>query len=279
MTTVKSIIGMKQTWKLDNDTRQAIYEQYVQGVSRNQLATQYGLTWSTISGVIKSYKDGSTKRQAKNNLDLSWVLANVIDLCPESYCYVLGMYLGDGYINEAARKGVFRIRITLDNKHPQIIEECRDELSKLLPDNKVSVTHSSKESSCSDVSCYSRLLPIIFPQHGKGLKCDRDVSLKDWQLNYVKQYPKAFLKGLMKSDGCRYISTSKSKDKIYQRPMYGFTNASKDIAKMFMWCCDTLDIHYTVYIKPRKASHHHDVYSITISKKDDVEFLDEFVDL
>lgn len=266
---------MKQTWKLDNDTRQTIYEQYVQGASRNQLATQYGLTWSTINGVIKSSKNGSAKHQS--NLNLPWILANVVDLCPESYCYILGMYLGDGYINEAARKGVFRIRITLDNKHPQIIEECRDELSKLLPDNKVSVTRSNKESLCSDVSCYSRMLPIIFPQYGKGLKCDRDVSLKDWQIEYVKQYPKAFLKGLMKSDGCRYISTIKSKDKIYRYPSYSFINASKDIVDMFTWCCDLLDIGYVISKRSARGTQKHDIYTILIAKRKDVQFLDTFM--
>ena len=42
--------------------------------------------------------------------------------CPvaASYVYLLGLYLGDGYISEH-RRSVYRLRIVLDVKYPEII--------------------------------------------------------------------------------------------------------------------------------------------------------------
>lgn len=39
------------------------------------------------------------------------------------YVYLLGLYLGDGSISTHAR-GVFRLRVTLDQRYPGIIQEC-----------------------------------------------------------------------------------------------------------------------------------------------------------
>ena len=105
---------MKRTWKLDYATRQTIYEQYVQGMSKNQLAKNHNLTWSTVNSIINN--KGKCKRPLVET-NLSWALTNIVNVNPNLYCYVLGMYLGDGYINEMWRKGVYRIRISLDNKY------------------------------------------------------------------------------------------------------------------------------------------------------------------
>ena len=149
-------------------------------------------------------------------------------------------------------------------------------MKRLFSQNKIFVR---RYASLSEVSCYSKIMPIIFPQHGKGLKCDRDVSLKDWQIGYVKQYPKEFLKGLIKSDGCRYVINSKHKNVIYQQQVYNFTNTSKDIVDAFIWCCDILGIHYTMHTRARKEPRHHDTFCVTIAKKKDVDFLNTFMDL
>ena len=265
---------MKQTWKIDYDTQCLIHEQYKQGISKNQLAKKYNVTWSTINNIINKAESNNLSQVQIMSLD--WVKANVIDINPSAYCYMLGMYLGDGYINEMQREGVFRLRISLDNQYPETVEECRVQLMRLLPDNKVAVVKYNN-SNVSDVSCYSKLLPTLFPQHGKGLKTDRNVSLTDWQIGYVNQHPKAFLKGLIKSDGCRYINTVKVKGKIYQYPSYGFTNTSKDIINAFLYVCNLLNLQCVVSWGKSKQPNHHDRCSVTITKRKDVEFLDEFM--
>jgi hypothetical protein len=49
-----------------------------------------------------------------------------------AYAYLLGMYLGDGYIASGPR-GVFRLRIALDKKYPLIVEECAAAMQAVLP--------------------------------------------------------------------------------------------------------------------------------------------------
>jgi hypothetical protein len=42
---------------------------------------------------------------------------------PRSYAYLLGLYLGDGCLSEHRRR-VYRLRISLDARYPNIIAEC-----------------------------------------------------------------------------------------------------------------------------------------------------------
>jgi len=52
------------------------------------------------------------------------------------YAYLLGLYLGDGTISKA-RRGVFKLRITLDMRYPGIIEGCPSAMSAVCPSSKV----------------------------------------------------------------------------------------------------------------------------------------------
>ena len=48
-----------------------------------------------------------------------------------SYAYLLGAYLGDGYVANIGRS--FQLVITLDAIYPDIIEECRAAIVLTLP--------------------------------------------------------------------------------------------------------------------------------------------------
>src|SRR4051812_40216343 len=54
---------------------------------------------------------------------------------PDSYAYLLGLYLGDGCLSEQPR-GVFRLRISLDKRYPGIISECVAAMREVLPHNR-----------------------------------------------------------------------------------------------------------------------------------------------
>jgi hypothetical protein len=85
------------------------------------------------------------------------------------YAYMLSMYLGDGHITQQPR--TCRLRIFLDNKYPNIIEECVQSLSSIFPDNKVSIYKPGRfAGNCSVVVVHSQSLPELFPQHGPGPK-------------------------------------------------------------------------------------------------------------
>jgi hypothetical protein len=44
------------------------------------------------------------------------------------YSYLLGLYLGDGCVSDA-RRGVWKLRIVLDQKYPAIVDRCSEAIS------------------------------------------------------------------------------------------------------------------------------------------------------
>jgi hypothetical protein len=57
------------------------------------------------------------------------------DLPPE-YVYLLGLYLGDGCISRHARN-VFRLRVFLDLKYPEIVNDCEAAMRLVAPRSSV----------------------------------------------------------------------------------------------------------------------------------------------
>jgi len=179
---------------------------------------------------------------------------------PRSYVYLLGLYLGDGCISRHRRE-VYRLRIVLDVKYPLIVDECAEAMRTTMPQNRVGRT--LKPSNCFEVWSYSRAWPCLFPQHGPGPKHQRLIELTPWQLELVETWPKALLRGLIQSDGCRFINTGRS----WRHPRYAFSNVSDDIKTIFSDACDLLDLHWTV-AGPK---------TVYVSRKADVARMDEFI--
>ena len=55
-----------------------------------------------------------------------------VDELDSVYAYLFGLYLGDGCVSHQHR-GVFKLRIFLDVRYPEIITECRDAIAMVLP--------------------------------------------------------------------------------------------------------------------------------------------------
>ena len=183
------------------------------------------------------------------------------DQLSTAYVYLLGMYLGDGCISTHQR-GVYRLRITLDTRYPGIVRECEAAMKAVLPRN--SVGRQLRPCNCYEVYAYSKSLPCLFPQHGPGKKHKRKIALTDWQQELVDLAPGHLLRGLIHSDGCRFINTGRDG---WRCPRYSFSNLSADIKQIFCDACDHLDLRWTT--APPK--------SVYISHKADVARLDEFV--
>jgi hypothetical protein len=178
-----------------------------------------------------------------------------------AYAYLLGMYLGDGYIASCPRS-VFRLRITLDKKYPLIVDECAAAMQAVMPWNKVHCRLTPK--NYVEVHAYSKSWPCLFPQHGPGKKHERKIELVNWQKELIAPTPGLLLRGLLHSDGCRFTNTGSNS---WECPRYVFTNFSEDIKGIFCDACDVMGLHWTV--APPK--------SVYVSRKDDVARLDEFV--
>jgi Helix-turn-helix domain len=104
----------------------------------------------------------------------------------------------------------------------------------------------------------------MFPQHGPGKKHERPIELAEWQWGLVRERPDLLLRGLLHSDGCRFINTGRGG---WAHPRYSFMNRSADIRAIFCVACDLLGLRWT-------ASANRTIY---VSCKDDVALLDLFV--
>jgi hypothetical protein len=182
-----------------------------------------------------------------------------------SYAYLLGLYLGDGHISRYPR--AWRLRISLDMMWPGIMLACSNAMQAVFPQNRVTFCQPDPNSWCAVAAVYSKQLICLFPQHGPGPKHLRPIELTDWQDELVREQPEKFLRGLIHSDGCRFINRVRGKGKSYEYPRYNFTNASDDIRGLFTHTCDLLGIEW------RRMN----VRNISVARRASVARLDEFV--
>lgn len=218
----------------DVGTRERALALVAQGRSLNAVSKETGVSRAAIrSWQIHVEPRRHSGRPCPRCQDIPTAPAN-----QAAYAYLLGLYLGDGCIN-AHRRGVYFIRIALDNAWPGIIDACEAAMRSVRPDNSVCRV---RKQGCVAVTGSSKHWPCLFPQHGPGLKHHRKIALEPWQQAIVDTHPWDFIRGLIHSDGCRITNwTEKVIDgerKRYEYPRYFFTNLSVDIRQLYT---DTLD--------------------------------------
>ncbi|HEY5816364.1 MAG TPA: hypothetical protein VIS95_08505 [Solirubrobacterales bacterium] len=179
----------------------------------------------------------------------------------------MGLYLGDGSISKHARD-VYRLRVFLDRKYPRIVAECVKSMQATVPSNRVHKLLTP--SNCFSVSAYSRSWPCLFPQHGSGPKHTRPIFLADWQQRLAERWPEQLVKGLIQSDGCRFVNTGRGG---WRHPRYVFSNVSTDITSIFCSACDCLGLRWTASFPTNESA----AVAIYVSRKADVARLDEFI--
>jgi hypothetical protein len=199
-----------------------------------------------------SEKHKST-RGVDKTIDYSYVIDNNL---VKEYSYILGLYLGDGYIDKMPR--TYRLRIALDYKYNNLNDFAQKMLLTFFPKNKINrliIKNKDKNSYINLIVYNNDIIKGLFPQIGDGKKHTRDVSLKDWQWNIIDcNY---LLLGLFHSDGCYYLHSKRNK---YS---YQFSNKSRDLIDAFKMCCEHLNLKYYFANHYTKES-----FSITISVKD-----------
>lgn len=225
------------------------------GMSDHEIAVVTGVPRRTVQGwrlrPVESHRT-SEKLQCGTAHDFS-------KLPPADYCYLLGLYLGDGCISRMNR--VWRLRIVLDAKYPSIIESCVEAINQVMPRQHAAVQR--RTDNCVEVSLYSKHWPCFFPQHGPGKKHDRKIVLMPWQTALVGECPEALIRGLIHSDGCRVIANDRGVRSIRCH----FTNYSDDILRIFTDALDQLQIPWT---RPTNRM-------VAIYRKAATARLDEFV--
>jgi len=191
-------------------------------------------------------------------------------LRPDSYCYLLGLYLGDGSLY-VSPTGFATIVITLDVAYQGIVEEAIAATRMCFPETPVRRTLRC-HGSVTAVKANHPALPFAFPQHGAGPKHLRPIELKPWQHRLSQRFPRELLRGLIHSDGCRTMNRFKTKlpsGRIgsYEYPRYFFSNLSDDIRRIFCEHCELLGIRWT-QSNPR---------NISIAYRKSVAVMDEFI--
>ncbi|MEA2167260.1 MAG: hypothetical protein QOF76_560, partial [Solirubrobacteraceae bacterium] len=94
--------------------------------------------------------------------------------------------------------------------------------------------HLAGERKSATVLCvYGQHLPCLLPQHGPGKKHTREIRLELWQEGVVAEHPWLLLRGLIQSDGCRFINRTGK----YAYPSYDFSNLSTGIKEIFADAC------------------------------------------
>jgi hypothetical protein len=183
-----------------------------------------------------------------------------VELPPAEYIYLLGLYLGDGYISRGRR--TYCLRFFLDSAYPGIVETCRRSLEVIRPSQKA-WSRRSKSSRCDVVAMYSNHWPCLFPQHGPGRKHEREITLTDWQAELLNRHHDDFVRGLIHSDGCRIVAN----DRGVRSVRYHFSNRSEDIKALYCASLDALGIRWT---RPCDRQ-------IAVYRKSSVAIIEQFV--
>lgn len=240
------------------------------GASTAQVARTLGVARSTIrdwfatgetallasparmrsSAISEPCADGTIRCLLERNLD------------EEAFAYLLGQYLGDGYISSNGRS--FRLRISCCDQYPGIMREVVSAVERVLPG--VEARHVAR-TGCTEVAATSAHWPCLLP-HGPGRKHLRSIVLADWQRSIaLDRHPAPFVRGLIHSDGCRCTNRVRAGAKTYEYPRYLFSNKSDDIRGLFLEACARLGV------EARPNNH----WSVSIARRGSVARLDELV--
>jgi hypothetical protein len=218
------------------------------GHSQSAIARLTGISRTTIRGRLAG------RTPTRNG-------AVIEDLPREAYAYLLGLYLGDGFIVHGPRAS--GLRIFFDARYPGIIGEAVRAIRAVRPDNRVWAARRVP-TQCVVVQSWSTHWPELFPQHGPGRKHERPIGLVTWQRELTHEHPRALIRGLMHSDGSRFINRIGAR---YAYPRYEFSNRSEDIKAIL---CEHLDL---LGIAWRRRG----PFAISVARREAVAALDAFV--
>lgn len=188
---------------------------------------------------------------------------------PAAYCYVLGAYLGDGHVVLQSNSGI--LRVTLVALYEDVVDECAASLEAVFPEARVS-RYRRRGVRVVTLELRTRSVPVAFPQHGPGKKHLRAIELVDWQRTLTAKHPRALIRGLIHSDGCRTVNRfttrlPSGRKREYSYVRYFFSNLSSGIREIFCSHCGLIGV---------RCSNVHPRY-VSIHDRRSVALLDEFV--
>jgi hypothetical protein len=239
------------------DTVALVLDLRSQGLGARRIAAQTGLPVRTITDWLAGRTPRHWERDPGPRCERCGAASHLLSNAA-AYSYLLGLYLGDGHVS-AHPRGVYKLRIFLDDSYPEIIAACELAIASVVPNN----VNRVQRKGCTEVYAYSRAWPCLLPQVGPGRKHERPIVLESWQRYYAEEYARELVRGLIHSDGCRFINQGRDG---WRAPRYNFKNHSADVRRIFCDACDVLGFRWT------EAPN-----TIYVSRKADVARMDEFI--
>ena len=227
------------------------------GMSTSAVARELGVARATV----RDWRSGKSPRAASADRAEPW---SEPAFAADEYCHLFGLYLGDGCISRAPRTTV--LRIFFDAKYPMLIAEAVRDLRRVRPGGRFHVFRQVP-TQCVVVAAQWRRWPDLFPQHGPGMKHTRRIELSPWQRALTTRHPEAFVRGLLHSDGCRYVNRVRVAGREDAYPSCGFTNVFDDIKGIL---CEHLDLLGIAWRRSNSRN-------IAITRRGAVARLDEFI--
>ncbi len=245
--------------------RQAI-RLHAEGWSQRAIAGELGVSTSTVSRWIGLGPAAIQPARVLKDRSACPTDCPLRDVLGTEYAYLLGQYLGDGWIGATGSSGVHRLEIACCEAYPRVVDEVEAAIAAVVP---VSAVGRRAKPGAIVVSSYSTHWPCLFPQHGPGRKHERSIVLEPWQRTIaLDEFPASFVRGLIHSDGWRGVNRSRGANgTVYEYSRYQFCNRSDDIQRLFVEACDRLGVQAKQMNR----------WTVAVSTRADVARLDEFV--
>src|SRR4051812_6900067 len=104
------------------------------GLGARRIAAETGLPVRTVTDWLAGRTPRGWQREQAPRCERCGAASHEISEAA-AYAYLLGLYLGDGHV-AAHPRGVFKLRIFLDDAYPEIIASCERAIRAVVP-NKV----------------------------------------------------------------------------------------------------------------------------------------------
>lgn len=242
------------------------YEEVMRLVARGLNDREVSRESGVPRGTVRDWRRGRVASFVDPSRSSCPVCAGNPDAIPAlAYAYLLGQYLGDGYISLGPR-GVYCLRVFCCSDYVRVIREVASAMQEVRPASRVGhLAH--RRHRLVILSSYAKHWGCLFPQHGPGRKHGRTIMLDDWQQAIVDQHPEQLLRGLVHSDGWRGTNRVTVRGKTYEYPRYQFSNVSDDIRGIFCDACDAVGVEW------RRMN----ATNISVARRESVALLDEFI--
>lgn len=172
--------------------------------------------------------------------DVIEFLENSTQSHKDNYSYLLGLYIGCGYIYKCPR--TYRFTTYLNKKLTNAIEYTESIYKKFF-DTKTYIFDGSVKDNVDrriNIITHSNKIPYLFPQHNTWNE-DNNLDVEEWQEKIINH--KLFVKGLIMSNGLLFLNDNSGELNIK------FLHKSMCVVDIFEKYITLLNFKFNRYIK------------------------------